>query len=91
MRLGHVEDVVRHLVDARPGHDAADLRLLAEGDDVRLDADVLDGPHRAGRAHAGLHLVEDEQELVLVGEPAQLARRTRAGSGCRRPRPGSAR
>ncbi len=30
-------------------------------------------PERAGEPHAGLHLVEDEQELALVGQPAQLA------------------
>ena len=57
------------------GGDAADLRLLAEGEDVGLDAELLEGPHRAGDADAGLHLVEDEQELVLVGE---------RGAGCGR-------
>ncbi len=61
------------LVDPRPGGDAAHLGLLGEGEDVRLDAEVLEGPPAAGGAEAGLHLVEDEQELVLVGELAQPA------------------
>ena len=67
MRRGDLEDRV-DLVDARTGGDAADLRLLAEGEDVGLDAEVLEAPTFAGDADAGLHLVEDEQELVLVGE-----------------------
>ena len=48
-------------------------------------------PHRAGEADAGLDLVEDQQELVLVRELTQLRGRTRDGNGCRRLRPGSAR
>ena len=62
------EDVVGHLVDAPAGHDAADLRLLAERDDVGLHAELLEGPGRAGEAAAGLHLVEDEQRVVLEAQ-----------------------
>ena len=35
--------------------------------------EVLVRPHAAGEADAGLHLVEDEQRLVLVREVAQRA------------------
>ena len=65
---GDGEDVVGHLVDPAAGHDAADLGLLAEGDDVGLDAELLVGPGGAGQAAAGLHLVEDEQRVVLVAQ-----------------------
>jgi len=34
---------------------------------------VLVRPHAAGEPDAGLHLVEDEQRAVLVGEVAQRA------------------
>src|SRR5262249_12747394 len=39
--------------------------------DVRLDAGRLIGEQLAGTANAGLHLVEDQQQMVLVTEPAQ--------------------
>src|ERR1035437_10374884 len=52
--------------------EAADLRLLSEGEEIGCDAEALKGPHRAGETHAGLHLVEDEQHLVLVAECAHL-------------------
>ena len=84
------EDVVRDLVDPAAGHDAADLGLLAEGDDVGDDAELLVGPGGAGEARAGLHLVEDEQRVELVAERAARPAGTRAGSGGRRPRPGRA-
>ena len=54
--------------------EAADLRLLAEGEHVGLDAHLLPAPHRAGQPDARLDLVEDQQELELVGE-------ARAGAG----------
>ena len=44
---------------------------LASGDDVGDDARVLEGPHGAGPAVARLDLIHDEQDAVLVGEPAQ--------------------
>ena len=68
---GDLEDVVGDVVDAVVGGEAADLRLLAEGEQVGLDAHLLPAPHRAGQSDARLDLVEDQQELVLVGERAQ--------------------
>jgi hypothetical protein len=67
-----VEDVVLHVVDAPRDHDAADLGLLPEGEDVGLDTEVFVGPQLAGDPHAGLHLVENEQEFILVRELTQL-------------------
>ena len=61
------------LVDRAPARHAAHLRLLAEGEEVGLDAEVLEAPPAAGGAEAGLHLVEDEQHLVLVGDLPQRA------------------
>ena len=40
------------------------LRLLAEGEARRAEAEVLVRPHLAGEADAGLHLVDDEEALV---------------------------
>ena len=62
------EDVLLDLVHAAAGHDPADLRLLGERDDVGGDAELLVRPRGAGRADAGLHLVEDHQRVVIVGE-----------------------
>ena len=90
MREPTREDVVGHLVDAAAGHDAADLRLLAERDDVGLHAELLVGPGRAGQAAAGLHLVEDEQRVVLAAQRLHRLQELAGGSGGRRPRPGSA-
>ncbi len=61
---------------ARPGDDAGQRQpagqALADAHDVGLDAVVLARPHRAGAADAGLHLVDDEQDAVLVAQPAQV-------------------
>ena len=70
---GDGEHVVGHLVDPAAGHDAAELGLLGEGDDVGLDAQLLVGPRRAGGADPGLHLVEDEQRVVIMHELAASA------------------
>ena len=73
-----LEDVVGHVVDAPVGREAADLRLLAEDEEVRLDGQLLPAPHRTGQADARLHFVEDEEELELVGQAAQAAEELRA-------------
>ncbi len=71
IRLGRRKAVVLHLVQPRPGHDAADLGLLAERQQVRQHAEMLAAPVPAGDAHAALHFVEDQQHFVLVADPAQ--------------------
>src|SRR5690606_24292508 len=45
---------------------------LGDGHDVRLDRRPLIGEQLAGAADAGLHLVENEQEAMAVGQRAQL-------------------
>ena len=47
--------------------DAAGQRL-GQRHHVGLDAPVLVGEPLAGAAHAGLHFVEDQQQLVLVAQ-----------------------
>ena len=61
-----------------PHDNAANLSLLAEGDDVGFDAHVLDSPHLAGSAHAGLDFVGDQHEVVFVGQPPQFRKELRA-------------
>ena len=45
---------------------------LAEGDQVRLDAVVLDRPHLAGAEHAHVDFVADEQYAVVVQHRLQF-------------------
>ena len=70
---GEAEAVVLDLVQARPGHDAADLGFLAEDQQVGQHVEMLAAPVPAGNAHAALDFVEDEQEVVLVANPPQRA------------------
>ena len=51
-------------------HAAADA--LAEGHDVGNDRRMFIGEQLAGAAHAGLDLVDDEQEAVLICQSPQL-------------------
>ena len=44
---------------------------LGQGHHVGRDAEMLVGEPLAGPAAAGLHLVENQQQLVLVGQPPQ--------------------
>ena len=79
----------RRVASAESGSPLA--MALAMQTDVGHDPGVLEGPHPAGPGVAGLDLVGDEQDAVLVAERPQLAQereRRRAGS---RPRPGPAR
>ena len=52
---------------------------LRERDRVGRDAELLPGEEPAGPADAGLHLVEDEQRAVLVGEPRGRGEELRRG------------
>ena len=60
---------------------------LRERHGVRLHAEPLPREERAGPPHAGLHLVEDEQRAVLVGERRARARGTRGCAGWMPPSP----
>ena len=51
-------------------HAAADA--LAERHDVGLDAGMLVVEQFSGPAHAGLDLVDDQEQAVLFGQRAQL-------------------
>src|SRR5207245_10081527 len=50
-------------------HPAGDA--LGQADDVGIDAPVLDRVHLASAAHAGLHLVNDQQHPVAIAQFAQ--------------------
>ena len=66
-RLGAISAVV----EQGRARDAA-AEALGERHDVGRDAEVLIGEPLAGPAAAGLHFVEDQQQVVLVGQLAQL-------------------
>ena len=53
----------------RAGQAAADG--LRQGHDVGGDAEVLVGEPVAGPPETGLHLVENQQQVVLIGQPAE--------------------
>src|SRR5690606_673590 len=67
--------------DRRPANDARNREAAAEtlghGDQVRLDAGMLDREHPAAAAEAGLYLVGDQQDAVLVAGFAQAAQEVR--------------
>ena len=64
---GRVHDL-RAAEHARERQSAGDR--LRNDHEVRLDAVVLDGEHPARAAEARLHLVDDQQDAVLVAEAA---------------------
>ena len=85
-RLGAISAVVSM---AAAGQAAA--QGLGQRHHVGRDAEVLIGEPVAGPAAAGLHLVENQQQLVLVGQLPQPGQEA-VGRECARPlRPGSAR
>ncbi len=53
------------------------VKRLADGDDVGNDAGLLAGEHGSGASEAGEDLVEDQQQIVAVGEFAQAAQHGR--------------
>ena len=55
----------------RPPHATPPASALASVTTSGSTLPVLIGEPRAGAAHAGLHFVEDQQQLVLVGQLAQ--------------------
>ncbi len=65
----------------QPAHRDAAGQRLGQRHDVRLDVPVLVGVPLAGAAHAGLHLVEDQQQAVLVAQLAQALRGSRPAAG----------
>ncbi len=50
---------------------------LGQGHDVGHDAGVLEAPHLARPCEAGLDLVEDEQDAVLIGQASQALEEAR--------------
>src|SRR5437667_8610480 len=70
---GQPEAIVLHFVQARPGHDATDLRFFSESQQVGHHSKMFAAPVPARDAHPGLHLVKNEQHLVLLANlPEQL-------------------
>ena len=61
------------LVDEEGADRESAAERLGERHDVGLDAGTLIGEQLAGAAHAALHLVEDQQQAVLVAQRAQAA------------------
>ena len=78
--LERVEDVVVDLTahQARPHRHVAARERFRDGDDVGLEAPVLEGEHLPGASEAGLHLVQREVRPVPAAEllrALQVARR----------------
>ena len=55
--------------------------------EVGLDAVVLDAGRRAGAAHAGLHLVVDVEDAVLLAEGLERLREALGAAGRKPPSP----
>ena len=73
--------------DQRRDRRVSSPQTLAEGHEVRHNAELRDGSPRAGAARTGQHLVGDEEHLVAIADlpdPAEVVRR-RHGSPARRP------
>ena len=72
----------------RQRHAAADA--FAERHDVGFDAGMFVVEQLSGPAHAGLDLVDDQQQAMLLGQRPQLAAGIDRSPARRRLRPGSA-
>ena len=82
----------RHALGGLGGGEAgadrkAAAERLGERHDVGRHAGALIGEQLAGAPDAGLHLVEHQQQAVLVAERAQRAQELRRAPRARRPRP----
>src|SRR5205807_1251069 len=69
---GQSKRVVFDFIDTWAGHHAADLRLFAKRHQVGQNVEMFATPVATSRAHAALHLVKNEQDVVLVGNFSQL-------------------
>ena len=82
---------VRRVHDRGAADDARQRKAagqrFGDGDQVRLDAGILDAEHLAGAREAGLHLVGDQQDAVLVADLAQRLAAVRSGAGWKPPSP----
>ena len=65
---------VRAVHDRGPPDDSRERKAagnrLRDDDQIRLDVEVLHREHAARSSEAGLHLVGDEDDAVLVADPA---------------------
>ena len=64
-----------HELGARQHHAQrhAGGNALGDGDDVRLNAGVLDGPPFSAASRAALDFIGDQQNAVLIADAAQFA------------------
>ena len=67
IELYTLSNTAAELIMAPTGHEAAGQRL-GDGDDVGLETPVLVGEELARPPHAGLHLVDGQQRLVLAAQ-----------------------
>ena len=67
-----MDDVVLHEVNSIAGHNAAYLAFLSETEYVRNYIEVLVGPHFSSQPEAGLHLIENEQGLLIICNPSEV-------------------
>src|SRR2546423_1847427 len=70
---GYAKGVVFDFVETRSGHHAADLRLLSKRQQIGNNVEMFAAPIATSRAHAALHLVENEKDVVLVANRSQLS------------------
>src|SRR3546814_20811885 len=77
--LGRPPNVVLRLQQHHGEGQAHSRERLREGDDVRLDAHLLEGEEAAGAPAARLNVVDDQQAAVLVRELLHAAQPARRG------------